>query len=173
MSLVGFRAQNHPQQDAKDWVDDRSVLPEFFEPLHAQYRFTVDAAASVENALLPRFWTKADDALRQLWSGERVWCNPPFSNLEPWLHKAWDEMTVDWGCGLVVMLVPANRTEQGWWQRRVEPLRDRPQPDMTTTLRVKFLPGRMRFRWPASRVVPPKGDRPPFGCALLIWERVP
>lgn len=174
MSLVGFKAKNHPQQDAKDDVDDRAILPEHFDPLHAKYRFTIDAAASAENAVLPRFWTMADDALTQRWRGERVWCNPPYSNLGAWTWKAKTEIVN--GCPLIVMLVPANRTEQRWWQRDVEPYRDGHWPapgEFQSTLRVEFMSTRWRFKWPADRIVPPKGDRPPFGLALLIWEHKP
>lgn len=170
MSLVGFRAKNHPQQRARSDVDDRRVTREFFDSLHATHAFTVDAAASADNAMLPRYWTQEDDALMKSWSGERVWCNPPYSNINPWVEKAWREMRH--GCELVVMLLPANRCEQGWWQRQVEPYRDgarlRPHRLRLTT---EFLPGRMRFEWPPDRVVPPKGDRPPFGCVLLTWWR--
>jgi len=52
---------------------------EIFEPLHKRFRFTVDAAAEPHNAKLPRYWTKADDdALKQDWSGETVFLNPPY-----------------------------------------------------------------------------------------------
>jgi hypothetical protein len=63
------------------------------------------------------------------------------------------------------MLLPANRVEQAWWQDHVEPHRDRPG----SSLRVEFLRGRMRFHRP-DWTPGPKGDRPPFGCALLIWQ---
>lgn len=166
MSLVGFRAQNHPQQDAKDDVDDRAIRDEDFAPLNERFRFTIDAAAAPHNAKLPRYWTREDDALSQDWRPERVWCNPPYSNIEDWVVKAWD--TVQYRppgsaeSKLIVMLLPANRTEQGWWQRWVEPYRRSGQ------IRVEFLPGRMRFDRP-SAVIGPKGDRPPFGCCLVIW----
>lgn len=67
---------------------------------------------------------------------------------------------------LVVMLLPANRTEQGWWQRQVEPYRDRDRG-----LRVEFLPGRLRFLSPGARRVG-ANERPPFGSCLLIWEPI-
>lgn len=169
MSLVGFRAKNHPQQATVDAVDDRRTPRSLFDPLHADYRFTIDVAASVENALLPRYYTREVDALSVAWYQHRVWCNPPYSKLEPWLAKAWESM---WGgCGIVVMLLPANRSEQGWWQRHVEPYRDGKPARDGVTLETTFLPGRLRFDWPAGRVVPAKGDRPPFGCALLTWRR--
>lgn len=170
MSLVGYQAKNHPQQTTKPDVDDRAITPEDFAPLHKRFRFTIDAAASHTNARLPRYWTVDDNALERSWGGHRVWCNPPYSDIEPWVVKAQSEWLryVSGGAGpdLVVMLLPANRTEQGWWQRHVEPTRDAPHGN----LHVEFLPGRMRFIRP-NAVIGPKGDRPPFGCCLLIWGR--
>ena len=161
MSSVGFKAQNHAQQvlvrGPRSHVDDRAITPEDFAPLHARFGFTVDAAASEENARLPRFWTLRDDALELDWSGERVWCNPPYSAIEPWpeyAHVARAE--------LIVMLLPANRTEQGWWQRQIEPQR------RAGLIAVEFLPGRMRFLKPGQKRIGPN-ERPPFGCCLVIW----
>jgi phage N-6-adenine-methyltransferase len=168
MSVVGFRARNHPQQvtvrGADFAVDDRAITAEDFAPLHARLRFTVDAAASQANARLERFWTEQDDALALPWARERVWCNPPYSHpsLRHWIGKAWSE----WKSAapeLVVMLAPANRTEQGFWQELVEPYRDRGDG-----FRVEFLPGRMRFLRNGADVIKPN-ERPPFGCCLLIW----
>ena len=164
MSLVGFRAQNHRQQVGKRGpnprVDDRQTSPEVFDPLHERFRFTVDVAALPHNAKLPRFYTPEDDGLEQSWAGERVWCNPPYSHIEPWVEKAWNESDAE----AIVMLVPANRTEQGWWQRWVEPYRDQAQFDF----RVEFLPGRLRFIAHDATEIRPNG-RPPSGCCLLIW----
>jgi phage N-6-adenine-methyltransferase len=160
MSLIGFKARNHPQQRTRDEVDDRAITDADFAALHERFRFTIDAAASVTNARLRRFWTREDDALSKSWAGERVWCNPPYSSIRPWVEKAWHEQA-----SVIVMLLPNNRCEQGWWQDLVEPNRDR-HPFL---FRVEFLPGRMRFIRP-NAVIGPKGDRPPFGCCLLIWE---
>lgn len=70
------------------------------------------------------------------------------------------------------MLLPANRTEQRWWQELVEPFRDTRRFRGGIRFRVRFVPGRVRFIRPAW-VKPAKGDRPPFGVCLLIWERRP
>lgn len=170
MSVVGYKARNHPQQvdvrGARSDVDDRATPPEVFGPLQQRFGFTVDAAASAANAKLERFWTEADDGLAQSWAGERVYANPPYSypNLPAWVAKAWLEWK-DGAPDLIVMLVPANRTEQGFWQEYVEPYRDMPGSD----LHVEFLPGRMRFLAPGQTGVGPD-ERPPFGCCLLIWE---
>ena len=114
-------------------------------------------AASDANAKCPRFWTEDDDGLAQPWAGERVWCNPPYSfpNLRAWVAKAWQEWTAADPPALIVMLLPANRTEQQWWQELVEPYRDRPGSD----LRVEFLPGRMRFLAPAQTTSARTSDR--------------
>jgi phage N-6-adenine-methyltransferase len=166
VSLVGFKSSNHPQQVGKrgadDTTDDRAITLEDFAPLHDRFRFTIDAAASPANARLPRYWTKEDDALSRSWVGERVWCNPPYSNLAGWVSKAWLEW---WRLAeLVVMLLPANRTEQRWWQDGIEPaLRER-----DPRFHVEFLPGRMRFILPGQTEVLPN-QRPPFGCCLAIW----
>lgn len=170
MSLVAFKARNHPQQATRDDVDDRRTPSEFFDPMHAERRFTVDAAASRENALLPVYWTRESDGLSQSWSEHRVWCNPPYSSIAAWVAKAWREMR-DGGCESVTMLLPANRCEQQWWQHNVEPFRDGEAHD-GARLTTHFLPGRMRFGWHESRPRPVKGDRPPFGCVLLSWSRV-
>lgn len=165
MTLVGFKGQNHQQQliarGVKLDVDERTSPPEVVEALGRRFGgFTVDACALPRNAKCARFWTPDDDGLEQDWTGERVWCNPPYSTIEPWVVKANAS-----AAELVVMLLPANRTEQGWWQTHVEPVRDRPDQ----RLRVEFLGGRLRFLAPGAKNVGP-GERPPFGSCLLIWR---
>lgn len=170
MSVVGFKAQNHPQQvttaGAKDEIDDRATHPDFFGPWNERFGgFTVDVAAAPHNAKVARFYTQEEDGLAQSWVGERVWCNPPFSNIRPWVEKAWHEWTH--GADLIVMLLPANRAEQKWWQELVEPHRDRAR----SPLSVEFLPNRMRFLRKGQTAIGPN-ERPPFGCCLLIWSRM-
>jgi phage N-6-adenine-methyltransferase len=167
MTLVGFKAQNHRQQVGKRGsrpeVDNLATTPEMFAALHERFHFTFDVAALPHNAKLPHYFTPDLDGLTRSWARERVWCNPPYSDIESWVKKAWAESA---NCDVIVMLLPANRTEQGWWQRDVEPYRDRGEG-----LSVEFLPGRPRFiKHGHDRVEP--NQRPPFGCCLLIWESV-
>lgn len=163
---MSFVARNHPQQVAKrgasDEIDDRTTPDEVFGPLHERFRFTVDAAAADHNARLPRYWTQRENGLLQPWGGERVWCNPPYSDLATWTHKArGSAMFAD----LIVMLLPANRTEQGWWQDNIEPFRDGRHPYGPRT---EFWRGRTRFIKPGQTEIKPN-ERPPFGCLLAIW----
>jgi len=164
VSQLRFPSRNHPQQvaarGALDEVDDRWTPLHIWIPWNDRFAFTLDAAASHRNHLCPRYFTRAENGLEQSWAGERVWCNPPFSDLPAWVAKAEREASA---CPVIVLLVPANRTEQRWWQEHVEPRRDR-----GLGLAVEFLPRRIKFAsennlgaWSASS--------PPFGCALLIY----
>ncbi len=175
MSLSRFKAKNHPQQLAKrsdaprlfgpdidptDEIDDRGTPREFFDEIDAEFHFTVDVAASELNAKCARFYTMTEDGLAQNWDGERVWCNPPFSQVEGWVRKAWITK------GLVVMLLPANRTEQAWWQDLVEPFRDKGDGDLD----VRFLRGRLKFAMPGDEGAA-ANNRPPFGCCVLVFHK--
>lgn len=144
-----------------DDPDDRWTPRWFIDEL--PYKFTLDAAASSKNAVCKRYFDKAKNGLLQSWTGEYVWCNPPYSDIAPWAGKAFDE--VRWnGCHLVAMLVPANRTEQPWWQDWIEPIRD---GRATRHIRIttKFLRGRLQFGNVGS-----DAKQPPFGCVLIIFE---
>ncbi len=164
MPLVGFKSQNHPQQTryagSRRDVDDRALPWDAFEPLNKRFRFSIDVAASTENAKCKRYCTEETSGLEASWAGERVYCNPPYSAIEPWVRKAWAET----GAELIVMLLPANRTEQGWWHRHIEPRRDQALSPLT----VEFLPGRQRFL-KAGQVEIGPNERPPFGMVLCIW----
>lgn len=175
--MSSFVSRNHPQQvqvrqrtpalfgpdvDVTDEVDDRATDPRTFDELHARFRFDLDVAASHANAKCERYYTLEDDGLTCSWAGARVWCNPPYSDIRPWVEKARRAALGDGGAEFVVMLLPANRTEQGWWHDLVEPIRDQPGRG----LRTEFLRGRREF-------IQPSGVKAhvPFGCVLLIWQR--
>lgn len=167
MTLIGYRSSNHPQQVARrapnDEVDDRATTPEVFAQLDQRFGpFTLDVAAAEHNAKCARFLDRQSNGLTTSWAGETVWCNPPYSDITPWVAKAWAERDQTNG---IVMLLPANRTEQRWWQEMVEPFRDR----AGSGLRVEFLAGRMRFLRRGQSEIRPN-ERPPFGVCLLIWD---
>lgn len=128
----------------------------------------LDVAACEESHLAPKFYTKADDGLQRPWFG-RVWANIPFSDIEPWIIRAWGAIDTQLGAEVIAMLVPASRTEQQWWQQLVEPFRDG-RNKRRSPLTTHFLPGRTRFGHPGN----PEGvgvGSPPFGCVLLVWRR--
>jgi hypothetical protein len=83
--------------------------PKMFDQLHAEFGFTMDGASEPGNGLLPRAST-AEDPIS--WDGERVFCNPPWSNIRPFLERAI-------GAELAVFLVPA-RVNARWFHRAIE-----------------------------------------------------
>jgi phage N-6-adenine-methyltransferase len=151
--------------------DERFTPRSVFAPLATEFGFTLDACATAESAKCERYFAKAEDSLSQSWLGERCWVNPPYSDIQPWVRKAWSAEA-----DLVVMLVPA-WTDRDWWAEFVEPYRDgrhrragNPRyPSAVQTLETRFLRGRIRFGFPGN----PEGVRagsPPFWCCLLIWR---
>jgi phage N-6-adenine-methyltransferase len=168
MTLDMFpEAQLHPEEEK----DERYTPRALFTPLDAEFRFSLDACATAESAKCPRYFTKADDGLAQPWAGERVWCNPEYSNIRPWVEKAWSERAE-----LVAMLLPA-WTDRKWWHELVEPYRDSGKlericgrtPHSGFMFRVRFLPGRTAFGFPGN----PEGigaGKPEFWLCLLIWR---
>jgi len=167
MTLCGFKITNHPQQvgkrGASDKVDERITPDWLFHQYDERFSFTLDAAANAQNAKMAMFWDLERDGLQQAWAPHRVWCNPPYSNLSAWLEKAHREFAA--GCPVIVMLLPANRTEQRWWQDHVEPYRDR----VGGFLRAEFIARRFNFGLPDN----PEGkfhSSPPFGCVAVIFE---
>lgn len=98
---------------SQEWGTPASI----FDPLHAEFSFTVDAAASAENAKLPTFWSRENDALTRAWYGT-IWCNPPFARAEEFVRKAEFEARI--GRAIVVMLIPV-RSHTAWWHDVVIP----------------------------------------------------
>src|ERR1035437_543035 len=105
MSTIGFKAQNHPQQvffaGSRRDIDDRGLPAAEFWTLNKRFGFTLDAAASPHNAKLDRYVTEEMNGLTYSWANERVYCNPPYSDIRPWVEKAWAEKMAS----LVVMLL--------------------------------------------------------------------
>ena len=112
------------------------------------YHFTLDAAATTENAKCQRFFTKEDDALAQDWGGEIVWCNPPYGrSIRKWVKKAYEESRKPGT--KVVMLLPA-RTDTAWFH------------DYAKKGNVVFIRGRLRFGGAQSNA--------PFPSILVVFE---
>jgi hypothetical protein len=125
----------------------------------------LDVAACEAAHVAKKFYTLHDSGLISPWWG-RVWCNPPFSCLETWVTRAWSEWRRTGVVKTIGMLLPMNRQEQPWWQRMVEPYRDR----VGSPLRSHNLPGRVRFGKPGDLFAEEAGS-PPGGCVFLVWQR--
>ena len=136
---------------------DWETPPRFFASLNDQYHFTVDAAASHANALLPRYWTEQDSGLKHSWAGERVFCNPPYDhNLYAWIDKAAVRVAE-----VAVLILPPS-VDTTWfhdliWDCNLHQTR----PGVS----IQFLRGRLKFNFMG---VP--GLAPRLGTMLAIFE---
>lgn len=84
---------------------------ETFIPLDSEFHFTMDVAATSENAKCEQYWTKEQDGLSQKWEGV-CWMNPPYGKDVPkWLKKAIQETA---NKVTTVCLIPA-RTNTAWF----------------------------------------------------------
>lgn len=95
------------------------------------------------------------------WAGHTVFINPPFSGLRPWAEKAWDEEST------VVLLLPNNRSEQPFFQKLIEPYRDRAGSILTT----RNLAKRRPFLHHGHEIGNRTSKSPPFGLVVVIWDR--
>ncbi len=152
-----------PSGGSDEWYTPRQTFREW----EARFGgFTLDVCATRESAKCPRYFDLAGDGslavdgLAQDWSGERVWCNPPYStpNLERWMAKCSSEAP---RTHLLVALVPV-WCDRPWWQKYVKPGR------LAGTLEVDELPGRIRFGWPGN--TGGSWTTGTFPSALIIWR---
>ena len=92
--------------------------PEVFGPLHAEFGFTVDVCAKWATRKVDRYFDEmVADGLKQPWSVERCWMNPPYGReIYAWTRKA--RLEVASRCPLVVGLLPAS-TDLSWWHEDV------------------------------------------------------
>lgn len=126
--------------------------PLLFRNLHRAYSFSLDGAATEHDALLPRF---TDDISRQSWDGERVFCNPPYSDIPSFLAKASE-------ADLAVFLIPY-RPHTTYWLRHI----------FTNPLCHEI-----RILHRAVKYLPPAGHnglviRSPFASAIVIFKSEP
>jgi site-specific DNA-methyltransferase (adenine-specific) len=126
-----------------DWRTPQAL----FADLNDEFRFTLDACATPDNALIPRFFSPEEDALSQDWEGV-VYCNPPYGReISRWTHKARTEAERG---ATVVCLLPS-RTDTRWWHE-----------DVMQASEIRFLRGRLHFD--------ESGNRAPFPSAIAIFR---
>lgn len=128
----------------QNWRTPRDM----FDQLHAEFGFTMDGASEPGNGLLARAST-AESPID--WAGQRVFCNPPWSNIRPFVEQAP-------AANLAVLLVPA-RTNAKWFHRALE-----------LGALVRFFPKRPKFELP-ERTGP--GHNSPVDCLLLVFQQEP
>lgn len=125
------------------WIIDeiRKVMP-----------ITFDLCASEWNRKAEKYYSleRGEDSLKLEWPRGNLWCNPPYSDIDPWVRKAIDYYT-DWqykNSRNLLMLLPA-RTERSWFSSLID-LHDQHLFEQRTfnVVAVKFLPFRINFDYP-------------------------
>ncbi len=129
-----------------DWETPQS----FFDELNSEFNFTLDACALPHNAKCDRYFNPEDDGLAQDWSGETVWCNPPYSDgkQNQWILKCYEESRKP--NTTVVALLPA-RTDTTRFHKYIYGKAE-----------IRFIRGRLRF-------VGAKASAP-FPSMVVIWR---
>lgn len=142
-----------PVQRPATSKQDVATPPEFITALCRRLgieEFNFDLAANADNSVAGQwFYSEGDNSLDQTWNITRGWafCNPPFGEITPWVHKA--AIEADRGAK-VAMLVPAS-VGSNWWAAYV---------DMEA--HVLFLQGRLTF---VGHTAPYPKD-----CAILLYS---
>lgn len=124
---------------------------DFFDRLNAEFKFTLDPCASAENHKCDKYYTKAEDGLIQDWSGETVFCNPPYGReIGRWVCKCFREV-FDGKCPCAVMLLPA-RTDTRWFHDYIY-----------NKAEIRFIPGRLKFN--------SQKNSAPFPSMVVVFQK--
>lgn len=132
--------------------DDWRTPYRLFKNLHREFIFSLDGAATEHDTLLPRF---TDDIHNQSWVGEKVFCNPPYSDTKTFLIKASE-------ADLAVFLIPY-RPQTIYWLKHI----------FTNPLCHEI-----RILHRAVKYLPPAGHnglviRSPFPSAVVVFKKEP
>lgn len=131
--------------------DEWATPQDFFVALDAEFRFTLDAAATRDNAkcadwmgpdsqhadaLMVRNWGQR--SLYRCTTIETVWLNPPYSRCRDFVEMACAQ---SWLGHTVVCLVPS-RTDTKWWHELVWNAQTHSPYERTE---IRFIKGRLKF----------------------------
>lgn len=109
---------------SNEWETPHSL----FDELDREFHFTLDPCATPENAKCSTFYTLEEDGLSKDWSGEIVFCNPPYGReIKKWVEKAADSKAT------TVMLIPA-RTDTSYFHEHIYGKAE-----------IRFIRGRLKF----------------------------
>ena len=111
--------------------DEWSTPQILFDELNAEFNFDLDPCSTNENHKYEKYFTLDDNGLDQNWGGHRVFCNPPYSQIDKWVEKAFRETRND--NTLVVMLIPS-RTDTKYFHNYIYQRTE-----------IRFIRGRLKF----------------------------
>ena len=129
---------------------DQWATPQcLFDELNKEFNFTLDPCADEYNHKCSKYFTKEEDGLSQDWSGETVFCNPPYGReTGKWVKKCYEESQKD--NTLCVMLIPA-RTDTRWFHDYIY-----------NKAEIRFIKGRLKFG--------NSNNSAPFPSMILVFK---
>lgn len=136
----------HYSSKTNEW----STPQDFFDELDKEFNFTLDPCSTSENAKCAKYFTVEDDGLKQDWSNDVVFMNPPYGReIKHWIKKAYEESL---NGATVVCLIPS-RTDTIYWHDYIFGKADD----------IRFVRGRLKFGGSKNSA--------PFPSAVIIYKR--
>jgi phage N-6-adenine-methyltransferase len=128
-------------------VTDVWATPQWlYDALDKEFGFTLDPCTDGTNAKCAKFYTPTDNGLLRDWGTDVVFMNPPYSEVDDWMRKAYGAALEG---ATVVCLIPA-RTDTRWWH------------EYCMKAEIRFIRGRLKF-----------GDADtgaPFPSAIVVFR---
>lgn len=113
-------------------TDQWATPQDTFDELNKEFSFDLDPCADKKNHKCEKYFTVAEDGLKQNWGGHRVFCNPPYGrDLKAWVEKSYHEGHKE--NTLVVLLIPA-RTDTSYFHDFI-----------LNRSEIRFIRGRLKF----------------------------
>lgn len=145
--IVNTELANSKGCDQKDrWETPCKI----FEPLNAEFQFTLDPCCETHTAKCEKYFTEEENGLAQDWVGEIVFVNPPYSrgNIDKWMEKCYNESLKG---STIVALIPVS-TSAKWFHNFV-----------WGKAEIRFYKGRIRFNGAPFTA--------PFSSMIAIWKQ--
>lgn len=100
-----------------------------FDSLNKEFGFSLDPCSDGKNHKCSRYFTMEENGLLQDWGSHCVFMNPPYSQVNDWMRKAYGAAQDG---ATVVCLVPS-RTDTEWWH------------SYAMKGEIRFIKGRLKF----------------------------
>lgn len=130
---------------------DRWETPmKIFEPLNAEFKFTLEPCCETHTAKCCKYFTEAQNGLVQDWTGEVVFVSPPYSRykIDKWMEKCYNE---GFKGTTVVALIPVS-TSAEWFHKYI-----------WKKAEIRFIRRRVRFVGAPFTA--------PFSSMIAIWKQ--
>jgi len=124
---------------------------DFFNELNKEFEFTLDPCCTHENAKCKKYYTLKEDGLKQDWSNEVVFMNPPYGgNTRIWMEKAYNESLK----GAIIVCLIVSSTDRSYWHDFIFP----------KAAQIRWVRGRIKFGNSKSTA--------PFASAIVIFDQI-